>query len=107
MKGRREQDFIIQYVKDMQQMLVIGKVAGRYDHPMELSGQVEEKIPGISREEYERVIQLIQKVRFGGKKLMPYEIHTLNCFAKSLLHALNQRKGVWGRLKTRYWYAME
>ncbi len=107
MKGRGEQDFIVQYVKDMQQMLVIGKVAGRYDHPMELSGQVEEKIPGISREEYERVIQLIQKVRFGGKKLMPYEIHTLNCFAKSLLHALNQRKGVWGRLKTRYWYAME
>ena len=102
-----EQDFIDQYVKNMQLLLVIGNVAGSYDHPMELSEQVEEKIPGISREEYERVIQLIQKVRFGGKKLMPYEIHTLNCFAKSLLLALQRSKGLWGKLKTRYWYAME
>lgn len=102
----REQDFISRYVKDMEQMLMIGKVAGSYDHPMELSAQVEEKLPGISRQEYVRAVQLIQKVRFGGKKLLPYEVHTLSCFADRLQQALYRNKGIWGRMKVRYWYAI-
>lgn len=100
------QVFIDQYVKEIEGLFLIGKVAGNYDHPTELSVQIEEKIPGISRDEYDRVVQLLQKVRFGGKHLLPYEIHTLDCFGERLLQALFRQKGVWGKFKMRYWYAL-
>ncbi len=94
------------YVRQLERMLVLGKVIGEYDHPMELSAQVEEKIAGVSRGEYERAIQLIQKVRFGGKRLLPYEIHTLERFAERLLEAVFHQSGVCGKFMVRYFYAL-
>ncbi len=105
MCGRQEEgrDYTDGYAEKMRRLLVIGKVKGDYDHPMELSGQIEEKIAGISREEYERAVKLIQKVRFGGKELRPYEMHTLECFAERLSEALYVQGGIWRRMKMRYW----
>ncbi len=103
---RGDQAFIDRYVKETEQLFLIGKVVGDYDHPLELSAQVEEKIRGITREEYERAVQLIQKVRFGGKELLPYEVHTLECFQRKFLKILYWQKGLWRRMKVRYWYAL-
>ena len=103
---RQDPSYINGYVRVMETLLVLAKVKGSYDHPMELAGQVEEKIPGVSRQEYERVIGLIQKVRFGGKELLPYEIHTLECFADKAAAALSSQKGVWRRFRIRYQYAL-
>lgn len=103
---RKEEDsmFVDWYAKEMGRMLLTGKVRGNYNHPLELSGQVEEKIDGISADEYIRAVGLLQKVRFGGKKLKPHELHTLECFLKRLAGSLSRQAGVWGRFKVRYWY---
>lgn len=101
-----DQAFVEHYVKGVRQLFLIGKVIGDYDRPMELSFQVEEKMHGISREEYERAIQLVQKVRFGGKQLLPYEIHTLECFREKFLKTMFHKKGLWGKMKIRYWYGL-
>lgn len=92
------------YVANMEHLLRAAKVEGNYNHPMELSEQVEEKIAGISRKEYIRAVSLLQKVRFGEKGLLPHERHTLECFAGRLAKALYQQESVWGRFKVRYWY---
>ena len=98
--------FVDRYVREMSRMLRTGGVAGNYDHPLELSAQVEEKIDGVTSKEYERVVELLQKVRFGGKKLKPYEMHTLECFMKRLAGSLSRQAGLWGRFRVRYWYVL-
>ena len=97
--------FVDWYVKEMYRMLRIGKVEGNYNRPFNLAGQTAEKIKNIRPEEYVRAVDIIQKVRFGGKKLKPYEIHTLECFMKRLAGSLSRQAGVWGRFLVRYWYA--
>lgn len=107
MQSREDESvFVDRYVKEMTWLLLAGKVTGNYDHPLELAAQIEEKIDGISREEYVRAVKLLQKIRFGGKKLMPYEMHTLECFMKRLAGYLTRQAGVWVKLKVRYWYAL-
>lgn len=100
------QVFADRYVKEMEQLLLLGKIAGNYNHPSELSREVEEKFAGISCEEYERAIRLLQKVRFGGKVLLPHEIYVLECFEQRLLRALSHKSGAWGRFRIRYLYAL-
>lgn len=88
-------------------LLRIGGVTGNYNHPAELAGKVAESFPGIRAREYERAILLIQKVRFGGKKLRASETYTLECFLNRLRRQLYQKKGILNRLRLRYWYAVE
>ncbi len=99
--------YMERYVARLERLLLIAKVAGDPTHPMELSAQVEEKFAGVSRGEYERAIQLLQKVRFGGHKLLPYELYALDCFAKRAAAALAGQKSLWKRLKMRYLYALD
>lgn len=99
-------EYVDRYMKEMTWLLLTGKVKGNYNHPLELSAQVEEKIGGIRQEEYVRAINLLQKIRFGGKKLMPYEMHTLECFLKRLTRHLVRQAGIWGRFRVRYWYVL-
>lgn len=105
--GGGDRAYMDAYVARLWRLLLIGKVTGDYAHPMDLSAQVEEKLAGVSRGEYERVIELIQKVRFGGKELLPYELHTLDCFQKQVAAALAGQKGIWGKMKIRYLYAFD
>lgn len=109
LRRRREKEgrggmSVDRYVSELERLLVIGGVTGNYNHPLELAGKIEEKIPGVSREEYERAVALLQKMRFGGKELLPYEHHALKCFLGKLTRALTGKKGAWGRFKLRYWY---
>lgn len=43
--------------------------------------EIQAGITGITREELARAAELIQKERFGGKELRPYEYHTLESLA--------------------------
>lgn len=94
------------YAGDLERMLLIGRVPGNYNHPMELSGEVEKRFRGISRGEYERAVTLLQKVRFGQKELLPHETHALNCFKEKLARILYCQKSAWGKAVIRYWYAL-
>ncbi len=98
--------FVDRYVEEIRRLLLTGKVKGNYNHPLELAEQVEERFDGISKEEYVRAVNLLQKVRFGGKRLKPYELHTLECFQERLAVSLSRQSRIWGRCKVRYWYVL-
>lgn len=100
----RDQVIIGPYAAYMERLLTFAKVEGNYNHPLELSRQVTEKIPAVSQEEYIRAVNLLQKIQFGGKELLPHERHTLDCFAQRLAEAIYRQENLWGRLKLRYWY---
>lgn len=104
----REQSpvFVDWYAAEIERLLLIGKIEGNYNHPLELSAQVEEKISGISREEYVRAVELLQKIRFGEKKLLPYEMHTLDCFLARLSKALFRQGKPGKKFRIRYWNAL-
>lgn len=95
------------YIKELKRLLVLGAVSGDYNRPMELSEEIAGKVPGIQPEEYERVITLLQRIRFGDKKLYAYENHTLECFAAKMKACLYRKRRLFGKLMLRYWYAIE
>jgi len=102
-RRRKDKD----YIGELKYLLRLGRVTGEYNRPVELSQEIVEKVPGIRPEEYERVITLLQKMRFGDKQLLEYEIYTLECFDAKMKVCLYRKKGPFGRLMLRYRYALE
>ncbi len=98
------QEFVEWYADEIEKLLLLGKIKGDYGRPMEISAEVEEKIVGIRRAEYERAVQLLQKIRFGGKKLLPSEMHTLDCFLRKLARVLYTQGSAWKKIKMRYFF---
>lgn len=82
-------------------------IQGDYTHPQELWEIVGEKFPGITYREYMRTIEIIQKVRFGGKELLPYEKHTLRCFHEHVILEWYKNSGRLKKAWLRYYYLVE
>ncbi len=95
------------YAGEIQKTLRYAGVIGNYNHPFELTDDVNKKFQGISKSRYERAIFLIQKVRFGNMELRKDEKYALSCFVLKLKRELYLSKGFFGRLKLRYGYAVE
>ena len=89
-----------------EKLIKLAGIHGDYSHPTELWEQISIELPNISKEEYMRVVELLQKARFGGIELESYEYRTLECFRKSLCRGLYKKKGRTGRLVLRYVWAI-
>ena len=48
------------------------------------------------------MIKLVQKARFGGMVLKPYEMYTLECFVEHLKKALYEKQNFVGKIRLRY-----
>lgn len=101
-EAKKEKKMVHFYIKEMESILIAGKIKGNYSHPLELWPQIEKNFPGVKKEEYERILTLIQKARFGGRILKPYEMYTLECSIKHLKEALYQRQNLLGKIYLRY-----
>jgi len=66
--------------------------------------EMEETFPGLHKEEYIRVLDLVQKARFGGIDLKPYEWHTLACFEERLKTLYCKNAGIVKKLVLKYVY---
>lgn len=97
-----ENKLVSYYIKEIERILIAGKVKGNFSHPLELWEQIEKNFSGIDKEEYERMLKLIQKARFGGMVLKPYEMYTLECFTNHLREALYEKQNFIGKIRLRY-----
>lgn len=97
-----ENKLVSYYIKEIEMALIAGKIKGNFSHPLELWEQIEKNFPGIKQEEYERMLKLVQKARFGGMALKPYEMYTLECFTNHLKEALYQKQNFIGKIRLRY-----
>ena len=97
-----ENKLVSYYIKEIKMVLIAGKIKGNFSHPLELWEQIEKNFSGIEQEEYERMVKLVQKARFGGMILKPYEMYTLECFTKHLREALYQKQNLIGKIHLRY-----
>ena len=87
-------------------LMKLAGVHGDYSHPMELWEEVNQKLPSVPRAEYDRIIKLLQKARFGGMKLKAYEYHTLELCSKNLCNAIYEGKNKKDRFILRYIWAV-
>lgn len=90
--------------KSLGQLWTFSKIKGDYSHPMELEAAILSKYPEVYPMEYERVVSLIQKSRFGGQKLKPHEEHTLKCFVHKISHLLWHNSNIFDKILLRYVY---
>ena len=97
-----EDKLVSYYIKEIRLLLIAGKIKGDFSHPLELWGQIEKRYPDIQKEEYEKVLKLVQKARFGGMTLKPYEIYTLECFIEHFRETLYNKQNIFGKIKLRY-----
>ena len=97
-----ENKLVDYYIKEIGLLLLAGKIKGNFSHPLELWGQIEKKYPDISKAEYEKVLKLVQKARFGGMALKSYEIYTLECFIEHFRETLYNKQNIFGKVKLRY-----
>ena len=109
-KNEKEMDseaFVEEHLTSIERMLAGNNIFGDYAHPKELWERVAEEFPGITRREYMRTVELIQKVRFGGKELLPYERHTLHCFYDHMVTIWYTESRVFRKMVLRYYYLVE
>lgn len=97
-----EKKLVSYYIKEIELILIAGKIKGNFSHPLELWEQIETNFSDIEQEEYERMIKLVQKARFGGMILKPYEMYTLECFVEHLKKALYEKQNFVGKIRLRY-----
>ena len=97
-----ENKLISYYIKEIELLFIAGKIKGNFSHPLELWEQIEKNFSGIEQEEYERMLKLVQKARFGGMYLKPYEMYTIECFTKHLREALYEKQNFIGKIRLRY-----
>lgn len=55
------------YISQIEKLIEISGVTGEYVKPMELYAILSVKYTEIEQDEYERIILLFEKFRFGGK----------------------------------------
>lgn len=68
--------------------------------------QMQEHYPDFTRGEYDRIMELIQKVRFGGKELTPGERRVLKNFSARMLEKCYRTGSLRTKWIMRYYYLM-
>ena len=76
------------YISQIEKLIEISGVTGEYVKPMELYAILSVKYTEIEQDEYERIILLFEKFRFGGKTLRDYELYVLECFKNKFIKLL-------------------
>lgn len=99
---RRSEDAAGCYMDELERLLLLGGIQGDFSKPAELWTEMEQAFPGIRKDEQERAVELLEKAGFGGVRLQPDELHTLDCFQKHLQQALYKKAGSVRRLWLRY-----
>ena len=99
---RKKEEEVENWNLQIRRILTIGKVKGDYAKPLELLEQIQEKFPGIREEEYDRIVELIQKARFGGKQWTLAEQRCMEYFVRHLKESLYENSSRAKRLMLRY-----
>lgn len=94
------------HVACMEKLFKAGRVKVEMTDSAALWTEAEKCFPGVRREEYLRVDELLQKYRFGGMELEPYEIRVLCGLEEHMKQSLYENQKLPGKLKLRYIYAI-
>lgn len=99
-------DYVDEMIKETEKLMHIAGVTGDYAQTQELWIQMKQAFPGIEKEEYQRVIELMQRIRFGQKQWTLSEQRTVLCYVRHLEKCLYRKRKPIGRLILRYYYAI-
>jgi hypothetical protein len=98
---------ILTYSKELFYLMHLAGVRGNYNRPYELSDELERRFSGIYRRDYERVIGLLQKNRFSGRKLGVHEFRVLNTLRIQMQQSLYRRARRLRKFYLRYVIALQ
>ena len=89
----------------------LAAVAGVRTEEMTSSEQffdaIRKHFPEVPERWYRRSMEILQRAKFGGKKLAPYEIYTLDCFEEKSHRMVYKKQNVGGKLWIRYGLCVE
>lgn len=68
---------------------------------------IRKHFPEVPERWYRRSMEILQRAKFGGKKLAPYEIYTLDCFEEKSHRMVYKKQNVGGKLWIRYGLCVE
>ena len=94
------------YISQIEKLIEISGVTGEYVKPMELYAILSVKYTEIEQDEYERIILLFEKFRFGGKTLRDYELYVLECFKNKFIKLLYKKSKIHKKIILRYKYLL-
>ena len=94
------------YISQIEKLIEISGVTGDYVKSMELYAILSVKYTEIEQDEYERIILLFEKFRFGGKTLRDYELYVLECFKNKFIKLLYKKSKIHKKLILRYKYLL-
>lgn len=94
------------YISQIEKLIEISGVTGEYVKSMELYAILSVKYTEIEQDEYERIILLFEKFRFGGKTLRDYELYVLECFKNKFIKLLYKKSKKHKKLILRYKYLL-
>ena len=94
------------YISQIEKLIEISGVTGEYVKTMELYAILSVKYTEIEQDEYERIILLFEKFRFGGKTLRDYEPYVLECFKNKFIKLLYKKSKIHKKLILRYKYLL-
>lgn len=94
------------YISQIEKLIEISGVTGEYVKSMELYAILSVKYTEIEQDEYERIILLFEKFRFGGKTLRGYELYVLECFKNKFIKLLYKKSKIHKKLILRYKYLL-
>lgn len=94
------------YISQIEKIIEISGVTGEYVKSMELYAILSVKYTEIEQDEYERIILLFEKFRFGGKTLRDYELYVLECFKNKFIKLLYKKSKIHKKLILRYKYLL-
>lgn len=103
-KQKKEEDFVTDCAEFLEKLWILSKIKGDYSHPFHLETSILDTYPQVTSFEYQRVVSLIQKSRFGGKTLKTYEKHTLISFIYKISNLLWRKQTIFGKIALRYIY---
>lgn len=94
------------YISQIEKLIEISGATGEYVKSMELYAILSVKYTEIEQDEYERIILLFEKFRFGGKTLRDYELYVLECFKNKFIKLLYKKSKIHKKLILRYKYLL-
>lgn len=94
------------YISQIEKLIEISGVTGEYVKSMELYAILSVKYTEIEQDEYERIILLFEKFRFGGKTLRDYKLYVLECFKNKFIKLLYKKSKIHKKLILRYKYLL-
>lgn len=96
------------YVKAFRDLAAIAGISNKDTTTSEaFFEEIRKCFPEIPERWYRRSMEIIQRARFGGKELAPYETYTLECFEEESRHMVYKKQNVGGKLWLRYGLCVE